>query len=147
MTRQPCTARAFAIALALLLGPVAVATTQSLDVKPGLWKKAVKTQRGGRTVLDSTVDTCLTATDLELSRTAARLAQAPACKILLQDLSPTRLKVILQCKDVLAESVTNVRSREAFVVDATIRTGRGEQTHTTEQWTFVKSSCASQLPQ
>jgi hypothetical protein len=132
------------MAIALMLGSAAVATAQSLDVKPGLWKKTVKTQTGGRTVVDSTVDTCLTAADLDLPRVAARLAEAPSCKVLLQDLSPKYLKVILQCKDVLAESTTEVRSRESFVVAATIQpAGRGEQTQTTEQWTFLRANCTS----
>ncbi len=139
------TVRIFLLALTLVLGPTGVvAKPPSLDVKPGLWRKAVKMQTGGRTRMDAAIDTCLTAADLELSRTAARLAQAPSCTVLLQELSPTRMNVVLQCKQGLARSVTEVRSPEAFVVSAAIvPAGGGDETRTTEQWTFVQASCTT----
>ena len=58
-------------------------------------------ETGGRTVLDSTVDACLTADDLDLQKTAAKLAQAPSCKVLQQDLSPKKLKVALPVQGVV----------------------------------------------
>jgi hypothetical protein len=130
------------IPIALMLGLAAIAQAQSLDIKPGLWKKTVKMETGGRTVLDSTIDACLTADDLDLQKTAARLTQAPSCKVLRQDLSPKQLKVVLQCKEVLAESTTEVRGRESVVVTATMKPADGSpETHTTEQWTFLKADC------
>jgi hypothetical protein len=131
-----------AIPTALMLGLAAIAQAQSLDINPGLWKKTVKMETGGRTVLDSTVDACLTADDLDLQKTATKLAQAPSCKVLQQDLSPKKLKVVLQCKELLAESTTEVRSRDSVVVAATMKPVDGSaETHTTEQWTFLKADC------
>ena len=131
-----------AFATSLMLGLAATAQAQSLDIKPGLWKKTMKMETGGRTVMDTTIDACMTADDLDLKKTAAKMAQSPSCKVLQQELSPKRLKVVLQCKEVLAESTTEVKGPESVVVTATMKpTGGGEITHTSETWSFVKADC------
>ena len=132
-----------ALAIALMLGLAATAQTQSLDIKPGLWKKKMTMETGGRKVMDSTIEACMTADDLDLSKTAEKLTQSPSCKVVKQDLSPMRLTVVLQCKEMLAESTTEVRSRDAVVVTATMTpAGGGEVTHSREEWSFVKADCA-----
>jgi hypothetical protein len=131
------------IAIATLFGLVAVAQAQSLAVKPGLWKKALKMETGGRTVMDSTIEVCMTADDLDLKKTAEKLTQSPSCKVTEQELTPKRLKVVLSCKEMVVESITEVKSPESVVVAATIKpTGGGETTLSSEQWTFVKADCA-----
>jgi hypothetical protein len=131
-----------AFATALMLGLAATAQAQSLDIKPGLWKKTMKMETGGRTVMDTTIDACMTADDLDLKKTAAKMAQSPSCKVTQQELTPKRLKVVLQCKEMLAESTTEVRSRESVVVTATMKpTGSSEVTRSNETWTFVKADC------
>jgi hypothetical protein len=131
------------IAIATLFALVSVAQAQSLALKPGLWKKAVKMETGGRTVMDSTMEVCMTADDLDLKKTAEKLTQSPSCKVTEQELTPKRLRVVLSCKEMVAESTTEVRSPESVVVAATIKpTGGGETTRSSEQWTFVKADCA-----
>lgn len=131
-----------ALAIALMLGLVPAAQSQSLDIKPGLWKKKMTMETGGRTVMDSTIEACLTADDLDLGKTAEKLTRSPSCKVVQQDLSPKRLTVVLQCKEMLAESTTEVRSRDSMVVNATMKpTGGGEVTHSHEEWSFVKADC------
>jgi hypothetical protein len=100
-------------------------------------------QTGGRTVMDSTIDACMTADDLDLKKTAEKLAQSPSCKVTEQELTPERLRVVLSCEEMVAESTTEVKSPESVVVAGTIRpTGVGETTLSSEQWTFVKADCA-----
>jgi len=131
------------IAIATLFGLVAVAQAQSLAVEPGLWKKALKMQTGGHTVMDSTIDVCMTADDLDLKKTAEKLTQSPSCKVTEQELTPKRLRVVLSCKEMVVESITEVKSSESVVLAATIKpTGGGEATLSSEQWTFVKADCA-----
>ena len=131
-----------ALATALMLGLAATAQAQSLDIKPGLWKKKMTMETGGRTVMDSTIEVCMTTDDLDLKKTAAKLTQSPTCKVMQQDLSPKKLTVILQCKEILAESTTEVRSRESMHVTATMKpAGGGEVTHSREEWSFVRSDC------
>lgn len=132
--------RAFASALLLALATTAQA--QSLDIKPGLWKKTTKMETGGRIVMDTTVDVCMTADDLDLNKTAQKLAQAPSCKVTQQELTSKLAKMTLQCEGMLAESTTEVRSRQSFVVIGTIKpTGSSEVTGSSETWTFVKADC------
>jgi hypothetical protein len=132
-----------ALATALMLGLAATAQAQSLDIKPGLWKKKMTMETGGRTVLDSTIEACMTVDDLDLKKTAEKLTQSPSCKIVQQDLSPKRLSVVLQCKEMVVESTTEVRSRDSVVVTATMKpAGGGEVTHSREEWSFVKADCA-----
>jgi hypothetical protein len=134
-----------AIAIALMLGLAAIAQSQSLDIKPGLWKKKMTMETGGRTVMDSTIEACMTADDLDLKKTADKLTQSPSCKVVQQDLSPNRLTVVLQCKEMVAESTTEVRSRDSVVVIATMKpAGGGEVTHSREEWSFVKADCGKQ---
>jgi hypothetical protein len=137
--------QALAIAIALMLGLAAIAQSQSLDIKPGLWKKKMTMETGGRTVMDSTIEACMTADDLDLKKTADKLTQSPSCKVVQQDLSPNRLTVVLQCKEMVAESTTEVRSRDSVVVIATMKpAGGGEVTHSREEWSFVKADCGKQ---
>jgi hypothetical protein len=141
MTINTLSVRAFATAL--MLGLAATAQSQSLDIKPGLWKKTLKMETGGRTVMDTTIDACMTTDDLDLKKTAAKMAQSPSCKMTQQELTPKRIKVVLQCKEMLAESTTEVRSRDSVVVTATTKpAGGGEVTHSREEWSFVKADCA-----
>jgi hypothetical protein len=134
---------ALSIAAAVVLGLATVASADSLDIKPGLWKKSLKVVTGGRTVMDTTIDACLTADDLDLKKTAEKLTQSPSCKVTEQELTPKRLKVVIQCKDMLAESTTEVLSRESVVVTATMKSSAdAEVTRSTEQWRFVKADCA-----
>ena len=131
-----------ALAIVLMLGLVVTAQAQSLDIKPGLWEKRVTMETGGRTVMDSTIEACLTADDLNLKKTAEKLARLPSCKVLQQDLSRKTLTVVLRCTEVLAESTTEVRSRDSMFVTATLKpTGGGEVTHSREEWSFLKADC------
>jgi hypothetical protein len=129
-------------AFAAALGFAAMAQSESLDIRPGLWKKTTKMETGGRIVMDTTIDACMTADDLDLTKTAQKLAKSPSCKVTQQELTPTRLKVVLQCKEMLAESITEVKSRESVVVTGTMKpTGGGEVTRSSETWAFVKADC------
>jgi Protein of unknown function (DUF3617) len=131
-----------AFATALMLGLVATAQSESLDIKPGLWKKTTKMETGGRTVMETTIDACMTSDDLDLNKTAQKMAQSPSCRVAQQELTPKRVKIVLQCKEMLVESTTEVRSRESVVVTATMKpTGSSEVTRTSESWTFLKAGC------
>jgi hypothetical protein len=131
-----------AFATTLMLGLAATAQSQSLDIKPGLWKKTLKMETGGRTVMDTTIDACMTTDDLDLKKTAAKMAQSPSCKMTQQELTPKRIKVVLQCKEMLAESTTEVKGPESVLVTATMKpTGSSEVTRSTETWSFVKADC------
>jgi hypothetical protein len=131
-----------AFATALMLGLAATAQSQSLEIKPGLWKKTMKMETGGRTVMDTTIDACMTTDDLDLKKTAAKMAQSPSCKMTQQELTPRRIKVVLQCKEMLAESTTEVKGPESVLVTATMKpTGSSEVTRSTETWSFVKADC------
>ena len=134
-----------AFATTLMLGLAATAQSQSLDIKPGLWKKTMKMETGGRTVMDTTIDACMTTDDLDLKKTAAKMAQSPSCTMTQQELTPKRIKVVLQCKEMLAESTTEVKGPESVVVTATMKpTGSSEVTRSTETWSFVKADCTKQ---
>jgi hypothetical protein len=131
-----------AIATTLVLGLAGLALAEALDIQPGLWKKTLKVETGGRTVMDSTIDACLTADDLDLQKTATKLAQSPSCKVVQQQLTPQRLEVVLQCKGMRIESTTEVRSRDAVAVAATMTPADGgEVTQSKEAWSFVKADC------
>jgi Protein of unknown function (DUF3617) len=131
-----------AFATALMLGLAVTAQSQSLEIKPGLWKKTMKMETGGRTVMDTTIDACMTTDDLDLKKTAAKMAQSPSCKMTQQELTPRRIKVVLQCKEMLAESTTEVKGPESVLVTATMKpTGSSEVTRSTETWSFVKADC------
>jgi hypothetical protein len=102
----------------------------------------MKMETGGRTVMDTTIDACMTIDDLDLKKTAAKMAQSPSCKITQQEMTPKRIKVVLQCKEMLAESTTEVKGPESVVVTATMQsTGSSEVTRSTETWSFVKADC------
>lgn len=131
-----------AIAASLVLGLAGAAHAESLDIKAGLWRKTLKVETGGRTVMNSTIDACLTADDLDLEKTAAKLAQSASCKVVQQELSPRRIRVVLQCREMTAESMTEVRSRDAVVVAATMTPADGsEATQSKEEWRFVNADC------
>ena len=132
-----------AVSAALLLCLATLAPAQSLDVKPGLWKKSLKMETGGKTVMNSTVDACLQAEDLDLRKSAEKLSRSPSCKVLKQDLSPKAFKATVQCQEMWVESATLVKSREHVVVSATITpAGGGDTTISSEEWRFVKPECA-----
>jgi hypothetical protein len=142
MTVTINTASVRAFATALMLGLVATAQSESLDIKPGLWKKTTKMETGGRIVMDTTVDVCMTTDDLDLNKTAQKLAQVPSCRVTQQELTSKLAKMSLRCEEMLTESTTEVRSRESVVVTGTIRpNGSSEITRSSETWTFVKADC------
>ena len=131
------------VCAALLLGLATTVPAQSLDIKPGLWKKAMKMETGGKTVMNSTLDACLTAEDLDLKKSTDKLLRSPSCKVLKQDISPKAIKVVLQCQEMWVESSTLAKSREHVVVSATIKpAGGGDVTLSSEEWRFVKPDCA-----
>jgi hypothetical protein len=104
----------------------------------------MKMETGGKTVMNSTVDACMGAEDIDLKKTAAKLASSPSCKVVKQELSPKAVKVALQCKDMSVESVTQVRSQEHVVVSATMKPATGgDVTLSSEEWRFVKPDCAA----
>ena len=128
---------------ALLLGVSTIVPAQSLDIKPGLWKKSMKMETGGKTVMNSTLDACLAAEDLDLKKSTEKLSRSPSCKVLKQDLSPKAIKVVIQCQEMTVESSTLAKSREHVVVTATIKpAGGGDVTRSNEEWRFVKPDCA-----
>jgi hypothetical protein len=132
-----------AVWAALLLGVATLTPAQSLDIRPGLWKKSMKMETGGKAVMNSTLDACLTAEDLDLKRSTDKLSRSPSCKVLKQDLSPKAIKVVVQCREMSIESSTLVKGREHVVVSATIKpAGGGEVTLSSEEWRFVKPDCA-----
>lgn len=126
----------------IVLGCAPSAQAQTLDIKPGLWKKTLTVESGGSTVMNSTIDACLTADQLDTQKTFQKLSQSPDCKVTRQEASPKRLAVTLQCKGMTAESITEVRSPELVVVKATTRQGGAAVTNTSEEWRFVKADCA-----
>lgn len=132
-----------AVRAVLLLGFATAAPAQSLDIKPGLWKKSMKMETGGKTVMNSTLDACLAAEDLDLKKSTEKLSRSPSCKVLKQDLSPKAIKVVVQCQEMTVESSTLAKSREHVVVTATIKpAGGGDVTLSNEEWRFVKPDCA-----
>ena len=136
------TLRVQALAIALMLGFAVTAQAQSLDIKPGLWTKKMTMETGGRRVMDSTIEACLTAEDLDLKKSLERLAGSPSCKVVQQDLSPKKRTVVLQCKEMSVESTMEVRSRDFVVVTETMKpTGGGEATQSREEWSFLRADC------
>lgn len=125
----------------LVLCSASSAHAQSLDIKPGLWKKTLKVESGGTTVMNSTIDACLMADQLDTQKTLQKLQQSPACKVTRQQASSKRLAVTLQCKGMTAESITEVRSPELVVVTATTRQEGAAVSISSEEWRFVKAAC------
>ena len=110
-----------AFATTLMLGLAATAQSQSLDIELGFWKKTMKMEIDGRTVMDTTIDACLIADDLDLKKTAAKMAQSPSCKVMQQELSPKRLKVVCRARRCWPSRPRRSEGPESVVVTATMK--------------------------
>jgi hypothetical protein len=125
-----------------------IAQAQVLDIKPGQWKKTLKMEKGGKVLMDQTLDACMTAENLDFQqmRKMFGVKSPAACKLTEDEVTTTRVKVTVQCTGSTTRSTTQVKNREHVVVNATIDSG-GEVTTSSEQWRFVKASdCAKEKP-
>jgi hypothetical protein len=126
------------------LAPVAHA--QVLDIKPGQWKKTLRMDKDGKTIMNQSLDACMSAENLDFQVLKKKFA-APgpaACKLIEDEVTSTRVKVTIQCTGSTTRSTTQVKSREHVVVNATIDSGGGVTT-SSEEWRFVKAAdCAKE---
>lgn len=123
-----------------------IAHAQVLDIKPGQWKKTLRMDKGGKTIMNETLDACMSAENLDFQVLKKKFA-APgpaACKLIEDEVTTTRLKVTIQCMGSTTRSTTQVKSREHVVVNATIESSGGVTT-SSEEWRFVKAAdCAKE---
>lgn len=122
-----------------------VAYAQVLDIKPGQWKKTLRMEKGGKVLMDQTLDACMTRENLDFQQLRNKFGgNKGACKLIEDEVTTTRVKVTMQCTGSTSRSTTQVKSREHVVVNATIESGGGITT-STEEWRFVKASdCAKE---
>ena len=122
-----------------------VAYAQVLDIKQGQWKKTLRMEQGGKTIMNQTVEACMSTENLDFRLLKTKFAPGPdACKLIEDEVTTTRVKVTLQCKGSTTRSTTQVKSRELVVVNATSESG-GDVTTISEEWRFVKAAdCAKE---
>lgn len=122
-----------------------VASAQVLDIKPGQWKKTLRMEKGGKVLMDQTLDACMTRENLDFQQLRNKFGgNKGVCKLIEDEVTTTRLKVTMQCTGSTSRSTTQVKSREHVVVSGTIESGGGITT-STEDWRFVKASdCAKE---
>jgi hypothetical protein len=120
-----------------------VACAQVLDIKPGQWKKTLKMEKGGKVLMEQTLDACMTRENLDFQQLRNKFGgNKGVCKLTEEEVTTTRVKVTMHCTGSTSRSTTQVKSREHVVVNATIESGGGTTT-STEEWRFVKASdCA-----
>jgi hypothetical protein len=134
-----------AIAGVGLAALVSIAHAQVLDIKPGQWKKTLKMEKGGKVLMEQTLDACMTRENLDFQQLRSKFGgNKGVCKLIEDEVTTTRVKVTMQCTGSTTRSTTQVKSREHVVVNATIESGGGITT-STEEWRFVKASdCAKE---
>jgi hypothetical protein len=120
-----------------------VAYAQVLDIKPGHWKKTLRMEKGGKVLMEQTLDACMTRENLDFQQLRDKFGgNKGVCKLIEDEVTTTRVKVTMQCTGSTTRSTTRVKSREHVVVDATIESGGGITT-SSEEWRFLKASdCA-----
>ncbi|MCS6921650.1 MAG: DUF3617 family protein [Elioraea sp.] len=117
------------------------AQAQVLDIKPGHWKKTIRMEQGGKVTMDRTLDACMTAESLDFQQMRKKFGgNKGVCKLTEEEVTGTRVKVVMQCMGSTTRSTTQVKSREHVIVNATIDNG-GQISTSTEDWRFVKSDC------
>jgi hypothetical protein len=132
---------ALCLAGAALLLVMPAAQAQVLDIKPGHWKKTIRMEKGGKVTMDQTLDACMTAENLDFQQMRKKFGgNKGVCKLTEEEVTGTRVKVVMQCMGSTTRSTTQVKSREYVVVNATIDNG-GQITTSAEEWRFVKSDC------
>lgn len=135
-----------AIAGVGLVAIASVACAQVLDIKPGQWKKTLRMEKGGKVLMEQTLDACMTRENLDFQVLKKKFAApGPAvCKLIEDEVTTTRVKVTVQCTGSTTRSTTQVKSREHVVVNASIESGGGITT-SSEEWRFVKAAdCAKE---
>jgi Protein of unknown function (DUF3617) len=131
--------RAMVVAGSIVLMPIVQA--QSLDIAPGQWKKTLKMEKGGKTLMNQTLDACMTREGLDFQQFRNKFSgNKGICKLVEDEVTGKRLRVTIQCAGSTTRSTTEVKSREFVVVNATTEAG-GEKTTSYEEWRFVKSQC------
>lgn len=139
MKLRPLMLRTMAVAGSIALAPIAQA--QSLEIAPGQWKKTLKMEKGGKTLMNQTLDACMTREGLDFQQFRNKFAgNKGVCKLAEDEVTGKRVRVTIQCAGSTTRSTTEVKSREFVVVNATTEAG-GEKTTSYEEWRFVKSQC------
>jgi hypothetical protein len=128
-------------AAAALLLVMPAAQAQVLDIKPGHWKKTIRMEKGGKVTMDQTLDACMTRENLDFQQTRSKFGgNKGVCKLTEEEVTGTRVKVVMQCMGSTTRSTTQVKSREHVVVNATIDNG-GQISTSREEWRVVPSDC------
>ncbi len=117
------------------------AHAQVLDIKPGHWKKTIRMEKAGKVTMDQTLDACMTRENLDFQQMRNKFGgNKGVCKLTEEEVTGTRVKIVMQCMGSTTRSTTQVKSREHVVVNATIENG-GQISASTEEWRFVQSDC------
>lgn len=139
MKLRPMMLQAMVVAGSITVVPIVQA--QSLDIAPGQWKKTLKMEKGCRTLMNQTLDACMTREGLDFQQFRNKFGgNKGVCKLTEDEVTGKRVRVTIQCAGSTTRSTTEVKSREFVVVNATTESG-GEKTTSYEEWRFVKSQC------
>ena len=96
MKLRPIFQRAMVVAGSVVLIPIVQA--QSLDIAPGQWKKTLKMEKGGKTLMNQTLDACMTREGLDFQQFRNKFSgNKGICKLAEDEVTGKRLRVTIQC--------------------------------------------------